>query len=304
MYHRHLAGILEEAKNGQEERAMPNPFAITVATNTVSLDSKRQGQTTFTVSNTTGRAIRGRAHVVAQPATAEPWVKLLGEAERDFASTGSQQYVVQIAVPPSAPAGDYTFRLDMVDVANPDENFGEGPTVRFVVATPAPVKKPFPWWIVAVVGGLVLVGVIIWLIVPHPPQQDNVKATATAQANAYATATAQANATATALASPLPVPVQVTPANGTVFNQFPRTTTLAWNPVPGAMSYTVKVFFYEPGNTTCTGGVLWKTATDLTSTSYTFDFVGAQPGCWQVQAVNASGRAGVPSPLWEFSYTR
>ena len=70
---------------------MPSPFAITAATNTVSLDSNRKGQTSFTVSNTTGRPTRGRAHVAAQSAAAGPWVTLVGEAERDFASAGSQQ---------------------------------------------------------------------------------------------------------------------------------------------------------------------------------------------------------------------
>jgi hypothetical protein len=67
--------------------------------------------------------------------------------------------VVQITVPPGASAGDYTFRLDVVDLANPDDNFSEGPTVKFVVPAPVPVKKPFPWWIVAVIVGiLILVG--------------------------------------------------------------------------------------------------------------------------------------------------
>ncbi len=278
---------------------MPSsPFAITAATNIVSLDNNRQGQTSFTVSNTTGRAIRGRAHVVVLSAAAGAWVTLVGEAERDFASAGSQQYAVQITVPPSTPVGDYTFRLDVVDVANPDENFSEGPTIRFVVAAPPPAKKPFPWWIVAVVVGVViLVGGGIFFIYQQNRSRE--------QANAQATATTvAANATATALARPLPAPSLVTPANGTVFNHYPRTTTLAWSPVPGAVSYTVKVFFYPPGNTTCTGGSLWKTAANITSTSYTFDFVGAQPGCWQVQAVSASGQAGTPSSLSEFSYTQ
>src|SRR5258707_15799919 len=100
---------------------MSSPFAITATTNTVSLDSNRQGQVSFTVSNTTTQLLRGRAHVVGQPATTEPWLKLSGEPERDFASAGSQQYVVQLSVPPSASAGDYTFRLDVVDVADPDD---------------------------------------------------------------------------------------------------------------------------------------------------------------------------------------
>jgi hypothetical protein len=138
---------------------MSSPFAITTATNTVSLDGNRQGQTSFTVSNTTGHAIRGRTHLVIQPSNAEPWLRMQGEEERDFANAGSQQYVVQITVPPATAAGDYTFRLDVVDLANPDDNFSEGPTVKFVVPAPVPTKKPFPWWIVAVVVAiLILIG--------------------------------------------------------------------------------------------------------------------------------------------------
>jgi hypothetical protein len=138
---------------------MSSPFAITAATNTVLLDSNRQGQTSFTVSNTTAHSIRGRAHIVAQQSTAGAWLTLLGETERDFPASGSQQYVVQITVPPGAPSGDYTFRLDVVDLANPDDDFSEGPTIKFVGPAPVPMKKPFPWWMVAVaVGILILVG--------------------------------------------------------------------------------------------------------------------------------------------------
>jgi len=138
---------------------------------------------------------------------------------------------------------------------------------------------------------------------------DHANATSTASSqtatanNATATAIAQANATATALASPLPAPVQVSPSNRTVFHNYPRTTTLTWEAVSGAASYSVQIYYYL-GDTTCTGGTPYPVVTGITGTSYTFDFIGAQPGCWQVQAVNASGRAGVPSPLWEFSYTQ
>ncbi|MBO0790120.1 MAG: hypothetical protein J2P36_04130 [Ktedonobacteraceae bacterium] len=138
---------------------MPSPFAITAATNTVSLNSSRQGQISFTVSNMTTRVIHSRAHVATQPESLGVWLVLQGEADRDFASAGSQQYAVQITVPPSAPAGDYTLRLDVVDLSNPDDEFSEGPTVRFVVAPPPSAKKPFPWWIVAVAAGvLILLG--------------------------------------------------------------------------------------------------------------------------------------------------
>lgn len=101
----------------------------------------------------------------------------------------------------------------------------------------------------------------------------------------------------------LSTPVQLSPANGTVFNNYPRTTTLQWSAVPGAASYTVQVYYYQPGDTTCTGGAPDYLAPNITGTSYTFDFVGAQPGCWKVWAVDAAGRQSPMSGWWEFSYT-
>lgn len=101
----------------------------------------------------------------------------------------------------------------------------------------------------------------------------------------------------------LSTPVQLSPASGTVFNNYPRTTTLQWSAVPGAASYTVQIYYYQPGDTTCTGGAQDYLTPNISSTSYTFDFVGAQPGCWRVWAVDAAGRQSPMSGWWEFSYT-
>jgi hypothetical protein len=139
---------------------MANPFAITAASNSVPLRDDRSGQAVFTVFNASGRPIRGRARVVAEDPNAEQWLSLVGDAERAFGIAGTEQFVVQIEAPATAPAGAMRFRLDMVDVENPDENYSRGPTVTFQVPeAPAP-SKPFPWWIVAVVAGIiVLIGV-------------------------------------------------------------------------------------------------------------------------------------------------
>jgi len=101
----------------------------------------------------------------------------------------------------------------------------------------------------------------------------------------------------------LPAPAQLSPASGTVFNNYPRTTTLQWSTVPGAASYTVQIYYYQPGDTTCTGGAQDYLTPNITNTSYTFNFVGAQPGCWRVWAVDAAGRQSPMSGWWEFSYT-
>ena len=105
----------------------------------------------------------------------------------------------------------------------------------------------------------------------------------------------------------LAAPRLVSPASGTAFSHFPRRTTLAWQPVSGAASYTVEVDCYQccQTNRWCSDvGRTWKEAPGLITTSYSFDFVGAQPGRWRVWAVDAQGRAGAKSEWWEFRYTR
>src|SRR5690349_15144656 len=110
---------------------MASPFAITTATNTVVLNADRKGVATFTVTNISGRALRGRGEPKPLGQTAAAWLSIIGEVERDFSIAAAQQYAVQVAVARDGAPGDYTFRLDAVDVGNPDENFTEGPVVAF-----------------------------------------------------------------------------------------------------------------------------------------------------------------------------
>src|SRR5206468_125394 len=50
-----------------------------------------------------------------------------------------------------------------------------------------------------------------------------------------------------------PAPVQVSPASGSVFNNFPRTTTVTWQAAAGASGYFVEVdCFGCCGNAWCT----------------------------------------------------
>jgi len=100
-------------------------------------------------------------------------------------------------------------------------------------------------------------------------------------------------------------PVQLSPKNESVYSNYPRTTTLEWSPVPGAVSYTVEVDCYHccQDNKWCTDiGRTWMVIPDVTTTNYTFDFVGAQPGRWRVWAVNANGQASLKSQWWYFTY--
>lgn len=139
---------------------MSSPFTIATPTRTISLGSNHQQQVVFTVENTTQRTIRGHARLAVQPTSAQDWVELLDEPERVFAgaqsqhSSSSQQYTMQITTPANAPAGAYTIQLNVVDLANPDENFSEGPAVTLTVTAPVVVKKRFPWWLLEAISNL------------------------------------------------------------------------------------------------------------------------------------------------------
>lgn len=90
------------------------------------------------------------------------------------------------------------------------------------------------------------------------------------------------------------------------FDIYPRTTTLVWNPVAGAVSYHVVTEFGNPCAvpaecTEWTEAVLGTTTT--TALTYTFGFVGQQPGRWRVFALDAAGAViGDPSAYVYFAY--
>lgn len=111
-------------------------------------------------------------------------------------------------------------------------------------------------------------------------------------------------------------PQPLSPADGAVFDDIPRTTTLEWAPVPGASSYIVEVQSQPSvvgidgaGEATVPGsgwvpGRGGLHAYEVTGTGLRFEFIAAQPGRWRVRALDALGRAGHASPWRTFSYTR
>ena len=107
--------------------------------------------------------------------------------------------------------------------------------------------------------------------------------------------------------STLPAPTMVSPACGATFSNFPRITNFVWKPVTGAVSYIVEVdcFGCCKIGAWCTDiGQTWKIEKGITTTTYSHDFVGAQPGRWRVSAVDATGKEGAKSAWCGFVYTR
>ncbi len=110
---------------------------------------------------------------------------------------------------------------------------------------------------------------------------------------------APGNPTPTATPISIPAPVQASPADGTVLTNFPRSFTVAWNPisgVPGAISYNVQI---EINTGTW---VNYHTQTGIAGTSYySPDFTGDNQGRWRVWATTSQGD-GPKSGWWHFSF--
>jgi hypothetical protein len=97
----------------------------------------------------------------------------------------------------------------------------------------------------------------------------------------------------------LTTPVLVSPGGGAVFSHYPRITTLAWNPVPGATGYLVERDILR--------GSEWYPYPDVTVigepySSYTFDFGSQGSGRWRVTAVDGSTFGNSTSEWWQFSF--
>jgi beta-lactam-binding protein with PASTA domain len=145
-------------------------FEITVASSTVQL-TDRKGDASYNTRNLTSRPLRAKAQPVPTPPAVASWF-VVDQPERDFSPGVVQQIPVHVTVPAAVPAGTYGFRLDVTGVANPDEQFTQGPGVTFTVPPevipppPPPWWKRIPWWVyVAVaVGVLIIAGVVAFLL--------------------------------------------------------------------------------------------------------------------------------------------
>lgn len=134
-------------------------FSITASAAKLTLDATGKSEVVFTVTNAAASTVRGQAKLQVIAPTLADWITV-ETPERNFAPAETHNFTAALKFPPATPAGNYTFRLDVCNTANPDDDYTEGPLVAATVAaTAAPAaKKPFPYWIIFLIAGLLIAG--------------------------------------------------------------------------------------------------------------------------------------------------
>ncbi|KQY30825.1 serine/threonine kinase [Caulobacter sp. Root487D2Y] len=151
---------------------MPS-FEIPDGPTTVALKKEggfHKGNAVFGVTNKTEEGLTARFSVQVQGDGKPEWYQVQGEPERPVAAGENQTVTVVAKIPAATPAGQHRIKLRVTNVNDPDNDSTDSTaaTVTVPAAGPAapPVKKPFPWWILAVAGGVLVlvIGVIIAIV--------------------------------------------------------------------------------------------------------------------------------------------
>lgn len=104
--------------------------------------------------------------------------------------------------------------------------------------------------------------------------------------------------------SSLAAPKLISPPDDSVFTIYPRRTTLQWEASEGAVSYIVEWDYSYRDLWHSEDHPATRVGYPCTATTFTFHFVGAQPGRWRIWPVNAAGERGQASEWRTFRYLR
>jgi hypothetical protein len=136
--------------------------------------SPHSGAVQFAVNNGAGEIIDGKLSVLPDGQAKPEWFTIDGDAQRDFGTSGSETVKVNVSVPADVAQGDYSFRLQVAAVTDPDNEFARSPSTAFTVpvAEKTGGKKKSKWWLWLLLGLLALAiigGVVYALTRPKPP---------------------------------------------------------------------------------------------------------------------------------------
>ncbi|HEY8208850.1 MAG TPA: hypothetical protein VIG99_15275 [Myxococcaceae bacterium] len=142
---------------------MPRAFDITPSAPRVKLNSGEAGEVSFTVSNKLPRTIRTRALARAEGETDGSWLAIPPDsAEVELGVNETKLFTVKVRLPASLKEGTYAFHIVVSSLAEPDEIYAESASVPILVKH---VERPFPWWIVYLAGGVLVLALGTWGLV-------------------------------------------------------------------------------------------------------------------------------------------
>ncbi|GAA2396155.1 PASTA domain-containing protein [Dactylosporangium salmoneum] len=137
---------------------MPTNWVVTTAAERIVINDAKQGETTFTVTNPSGKVDRVVFEAVPGEGADPSWFTV-DEPQRRVAPAQSVTFLVKAHVPQTAPPGTYEVqgRVYSADSAPEESSVLSNRVVFEIAAPPAPQKKKIPWWIIAVAAGLVVI---------------------------------------------------------------------------------------------------------------------------------------------------
>ena len=150
---------------------MPS-FEIPDGPTTVALKTEggfHKGTAVFGVTNKTEEGLTARFSVQVQGGGKAEWYQVQGEPERPVAAGENQTVTVVAKIPAATPPGQHQIKLRAINLNDPDNDSTDSTAATVTVPAAGPAKpppKPFPWWILAVVGGVLVlvIGVIIAVV--------------------------------------------------------------------------------------------------------------------------------------------
>jgi hypothetical protein len=135
---------------------MPRAFDITPSAPKVKMNSGETAEIAFTVSNKLPRTIRTRAHVRPDGETDGSWLHIPPDgAEPELNVDETKLITVKVELPAKLKDGTYPFHIVVSSLAEPDEVYAESATVPIIVKH---VEQRFPWWIVILAAGVLVIG--------------------------------------------------------------------------------------------------------------------------------------------------
>jgi hypothetical protein len=152
---------------------MPS-FEIPDGPTTVPLKAQggfHRGSAVFGVTNKTGEGLTARFSVQVQGDGKAEWYTVQGEPERAVAAGETQTVTVVAKIPGATPPGQHRMKLRAINVNDPDNDSTDSTAATVTIPaadqTEEKPKTPFPWWILAVAGGVLVlvIGVIIAIVV-------------------------------------------------------------------------------------------------------------------------------------------